>query len=73
MGGAAVTVGTKVKTTLSSLKSAQADLESFALETQDKAAKQLWGNAAEQVKKVIQQIEPRVQQIEREEPQYRGY
>lgn len=68
-----MTVGTKVKTALSSLKSAQADLESFALETQDKAAKKLWGNAAEQVKQVIQQIEPRVQQIEREEPQYRGY
>ena len=65
-----MTVGTQVKQTLAGLKSAQASLEQFALQTQDKQAKQMYDNAAKQAQQIIQSLEPRVQQIEQEEPQY---
>ncbi len=66
-------VGSKVKQCLANLESAQADLESFALETNDQAAKQLYAQCAQQVKGAIEPLKQRVRQIEHEEPQYRGY
>lgn len=68
-----MTVGTQVKQALASLKSAQADFESFALQTQDQAAKQLYANCATTSKVMIQQLEKRVEQIEQEEPEFQGY
>ncbi|MEC1739381.1 DUF1657 domain-containing protein [Schinkia azotoformans] len=68
-----MTVGTQVKQALVSLKSAQADFESFALQTQDQAAKQLYANCATQAKGMIQQLEQRVQHIEEEEPEFQGF
>ncbi|NLB17733.1 MAG: DUF1657 domain-containing protein [Syntrophomonadaceae bacterium] len=67
-----MTVASQVKQTLSSLKSAQASLESFAIETQNQMAKQLFTDAAQQTKTIINNLEPRIQDLEREEPQYRG-
>jgi hypothetical protein len=55
------------------LKSAQASLESFALTTQNQEAKTLFTSAAEQTQQVVQQVEGRVQQLESEEPQYKGF
>lgn len=66
-----MTVGTQVKQTVSGLKSAQASLEQFALETQNQQAKQTFQNAAQQTQTVIDSIEPRMTQIEQEEPQYK--
>ena len=68
-----MTVGTQVKQTLASLKSAQANLESFALQTQNQQAKQLFTNAAQQAKAIVDSLEPRITQIENEEPQYKGF
>lgn len=68
-----MTVASQVKTTLASLKSAQASLEQFALETQNQEAKTLFTNAAGQTEQIVQQIEGRVQQLENEEPQYKGF
>lgn len=68
-----MTVASQVKQTLSSLKSAQASLESFALQTQNQQAKQLFTDAAQQAKSIIDSLEPRVNQIESEEPQYKGF
>jgi hypothetical protein len=66
-----MTVGTQVKTTIASLKSAQASFETFALGTENKSAKQLYQDAAQQTQSIIDSIEPRLQQIEKEEPQYK--
>ena len=66
-----VTVASQVKQTLSGLKSAQASLESFALQTQNQQAKQLYANAAQQAKAIVDTLEPRVNEIENEEPQYK--
>ncbi|HLR68060.1 DUF1657 domain-containing protein [Virgibacillus alimentarius] len=66
-----MTVGTQVKQTIAGLKSAQASLEQFALETENKQAKQMYQNAAQQTQAIVQSVEPRMQQIEQEEPQYK--
>ncbi len=66
-----MTVINNVKTALAGLKSAQASFETFALSTDNQQAKQLYQDAAKQTQSVVDSIEPRVQQIEQEEPQYK--
>ncbi|WP_163970829.1 DUF1657 domain-containing protein [Oceanobacillus halotolerans] len=66
-----MTVSTQVKQTIAGLKSAQASFEQFALQTQNKQAKQIYDNAAQQTQQILQSVEPRLQQIEQEEPQYK--
>lgn len=67
-----MTVGTQVKQALANAKSVQANMETFALQTQDEAAKKLYADAAAQIQTVVQGLETRVEQIEQEEPEYRG-
>lgn len=66
-----MTVGTQVRQTIAGLKSAQASLETFALGTENENAKKLYQDAAAQTQSIIDSIEPRLQQIEQEEPQYK--
>ncbi|WP_010530362.1 DUF1657 domain-containing protein [Lentibacillus jeotgali] len=68
-----MTVSSQVKQTIAGLKSAQASFEQFALQTENKQAKQLYQDAAQQTQTILQTVEPRVQQIEQEEPQYKGF
>lgn len=68
-----MTVSSQLKQAVSGLKSAQASLEQFALQTQDQNAKQVYSNAATQTQTIINTLQPRVQQIENEEPQYKGF
>ncbi|MFK9092835.1 DUF1657 domain-containing protein [Bacillus salipaludis] len=65
-----MTVGTQVKQALAGLKSAQASFESFALATDNQNAKQLYQQAAQQTQSVLDSLEPRLQEITTEEPQY---
>ncbi|AHA72096.1 MULTISPECIES: DUF1657 domain-containing protein [Bacillus] len=66
-----MTVITKLKQTISGLKSAQACLEGFALDTDNQQAKQLYQNAAQQAQTIIDSLEPRVQEVQQDEPQYK--
>ncbi|SHK00296.1 DUF1657 domain-containing protein [Desulforamulus aeronauticus] len=68
-----MTVASQVKQTLAGLKSAQSSLEGYALQTQNKQAKDLFTQAAQQTQSVIDSLEPRIQQLESEEPQYKGF
>lgn len=68
-----VTVGTKLKQTLSNLKSCQADFESFALETNNQQAKQFYAEAAQRTQQLVDDLNERVEQVERQEPQYQGF
>jgi len=68
-----MTVGSQVKQAIAGLKSVQASFEQFALETENKQAKQMYTNAAEQTTQILQSVEPRDQQIEQEEPEYKGF
>ncbi|CAK6481331.1 DUF1657 domain-containing protein [Peribacillus castrilensis] len=66
-----MTVINDLKTTLAGLKSAQASFETFSLGTDNEQAKQLYQDAAKQTQSVVDTIEPRIQQVEQEEPQYK--
>jgi hypothetical protein len=68
-----MTVASDVKTTLASLKGAQANLETFAISTQNQEAKKIFEQAAQTTQQVVDQISGRVQQLENEEPQYKGF
>jgi hypothetical protein len=68
-----MTVGSQMKQAVAGLKSVQASFEQFALQTENKQAKQLYEQAAQQTQSIIDNVEPRVQQIEQEEPQYKGF
>ena len=65
-----MTVGKDVQTVLANLKGAQASFETFALATDNQNAKQLYQQAAQQTKSVLESLEPRLQVIQGEEPQY---
>ncbi len=67
-----MTVGIQVKQALVNAKSVQANFETFASQTQDEVAKQMYSKAATQIQDVIEGLETRVEQIEQEEPGYRG-
>ncbi|WP_026673182.1 DUF1657 domain-containing protein [Alkalihalobacterium bogoriense] len=66
-----MTVATQIRQTLAGLKSAQASLETFALQTQNQQAKQMFQNMAQQTQGIVDTITPRLQEIEQEEPQYK--
>lgn len=66
-----MTVSTQVKQTIAGLKSAQASFEQFALQTENKQAKQMYQGAAQQTDAIVQSVEPRMLEIEQEEPQYK--
>ncbi|MFY0545709.1 DUF1657 domain-containing protein [Brevibacillus sp. H7] len=68
-----MTVASDVKKTLASLKGAQANLETFALSTQNKQAKQVYTQAAQQTQAIVNNLEQRVTELENEEPQYKGF
>jgi uncharacterized protein (DUF2252 family) len=68
-----LTVASQVKQTVAGLKGAQASLEQFALQTQNQQAKQLFTDAASQAQNIITSLEQRVQELEQEEPQYKGF
>lgn len=68
-----MTVASQVKQAVAGLKSAQASFEQFALQTQNKQAKQVYEDAAQQTQGIVNNLEQRVQQIEQEEPQYKGF
>lgn len=65
-----MTVISDVKQTIASLKSAQASLETFALATDNQSAKQIYQTAAQQTQQIVDSLNPRLQEIEKEEPQY---
>lgn len=67
-----MTVATQVKQTLAGLKSAQASFETFALQTENKTAKQLYQNAAQQTQQIVDTLSTRVVELQNEEPQYKG-
>jgi hypothetical protein len=68
-----MTVASEVKTCLASLKSAQASLEQFALNTQNQDAKTLFENASVSTQQIVDSVSTRVGQLENEEPQYKGF
>ncbi|MBA4602830.1 DUF1657 domain-containing protein [Thermoactinomyces mirandus] len=65
-----MTVGTKLKQTIASAESVAANLRSFSLDTDNRQAKQLYSQLAQNMDSVVQQLKEREQQVASEEPQY---
>lgn len=68
-----MTVGSQVKQCLASLKSVKAGLETFAQQSVDIEAKQTLQHAADDFEQIITDIQNRISELEREEPQYKGF
>ena len=66
-----MTVINNVKTTLAGLKTAQASFETFALSTDNQQAKDLYKSLAQQTQSIVDSLNPRIEEMEQEEPQYR--
>ncbi|MFC4619582.1 DUF1657 domain-containing protein [Camelliibacillus cellulosilyticus] len=65
-----MTIGTKIQQTIASCESTLANLDSFALETQDQTAKTMYQTLAQQQKMILDQLNQRLQYVQNEEPQY---
>lgn len=68
-----MTVGSQVKQCLASLKSIEANLNSLSLKTEDDEARIAFHETCLKTRKVIQQLESRVGELEYAEPQYKGF
>ncbi len=67
-----MTVSSKVKQTLASLKGSEATLRLYSLQERDKDARAVYTEAFEEISKIKISLEKRVGFIEFEEPQYKG-
>jgi len=68
-----MTISSKVKQTVASLKGAQSTLRAYSLQTQDENAKATYEEALEVTNSIIKDLEERLKTLEFEEPQYKGY
>jgi hypothetical protein len=67
-----MTVSSKVKETLSTLKGAEATLRIYSLQERDKEANDIYAEAFKEINKINFDLEKRVGNIEFEEPEYKG-
>lgn len=68
-----MTVATQLKQTQAGLEAAAASLKTFALQTDDNTQKQQFGQMAQQAEQIAQQLQMRIDTVQQEEPQYKGY
>ncbi|MCI1944143.1 DUF1657 domain-containing protein [Clostridium luticellarii] len=67
-----MTVGSKVKQTLITLKGAKSTLRLYSLQEQDKKASAVYKEAFEAVDVITNDLDKRIKFLEYEEPQYKG-
>lgn len=68
-----MTVSSQVKQTLASLKGAKETLSIYSTQSQDDEAKAIFEEALEVTQGVVTDLEKRVQKLEFQEPQYKGF
>ena len=68
-----MTVGSKVKQTLVSLKGVQATLGIYSAQTQDGNSVAVYKESLKIIDEVITDLDKRIQTLEFEEPQYKGF
>ena len=66
-----MTVANRIRQTLSSLIGIQASLQTFAIQSPDPKARQAYEQSADEALTIITQLKQRLQEIEKEEPQYK--
>jgi len=65
-----MTVGKKLEQTLANLQSVQADLKSYALETEDAKAQNMFNEFDAQLNNVVDGLMGRLNYVKKQEPQY---
>lgn len=68
-----MTVASQVKQTLASLKGIEATLNHLAIEAKEEDAKFEFHESSLITRRVITEIERRIAELEKEEPQYKGF
>lgn len=68
-----MTVSSQVKQTLATLQGARGVLRTYAAQSQEEAAINNFQEAVVTISAIIKDLESRVQTLEYEEPQYKGY
>lgn len=66
-----MTIATQVQKAIAGVQSVSASMKTFALETQDKEAKQMFQQLAQTFDGALQTLEDRQKYIEQQEPQYK--
>ncbi len=67
-----MTVSSKVKETLTTLKESEATLRIYSLQERDKEAKDIYAESFKEINNIKNDLEKRVGTIEFEEPEYKG-
>jgi hypothetical protein len=67
-----MTIGTKMQQTIASCESVKANLDSFALETQDQQAKQMFQQLSQSTQSILTTLQSRLNYIQEQEPQYKS-
>jgi len=65
-----VTVGTQLQQVIAGVESAASSIKMFALETQDKQAKQTFEQLAQTLDGAVATLKQRQQYVQNQEPQY---
>ena len=68
-----MTVASQVKQCVASLKNIEATLNSFAIQSQDEEAQEVFRETCLTARRVLTELEKRVGELELEEPQYKGF
>lgn len=66
-----MTVATKVQQTIASAEGVLANLKTFALDTDDQTAKDMFNNLAQQQQTILDNLKGRLNYIQEQEPQYK--
>ncbi|HOV80091.1 MAG TPA: DUF1657 domain-containing protein [Bacillota bacterium] len=66
-----MTVGERMHKTLANLEGAAADLQMYAMDAQDRSAKQLYSDLNQQLEGIVKTLKTRVNRIEKMEPEYK--
>jgi hypothetical protein len=67
-----LTVASKLKQTICSLKGTEGTLRVYSLQAQDKNVKAVYREALKGIEEIIQGLQKRMKAIELEEPQYKS-
>ncbi|TLS37586.1 DUF1657 domain-containing protein [Pseudalkalibacillus caeni] len=68
-----MTVGSQVKQTLAALKSISANLQTYALQSKSEEASRAFHESMLLSDEIIKDLERRIGELERQEPQYKGF
>jgi DNA mismatch repair ATPase MutS len=68
-----MTISSQVKQTLATIKGIEAVIKQYAETSQNLEAKEIWEKQIPRAANIVNQLEKRIQTLEREEPQYKGY